>query len=108
MPAVDKTPAYTACMASSGKKCDICHLPSGDISKANVINVSKSAIGTHISHHGDYVTTDGSCDLYKPKPVITVTYRSVIDTVTTVVDKTVYDTTIIIDTAIKVQVLSWK
>jgi hypothetical protein len=40
--------------------------------------------------------------------VITVTYHSVIDTVTTVVDKTTYDTTIVIDTAIKVQILSWK
>jgi hypothetical protein len=109
MPALDKTPAYAACMASSATKCDICHLPSGDVSKANVINISKkNAIGTHISHHGDYVTTDNSCDLYKPKTVITVTYHSVIDTVTTVVDKTTYDTTIVIDTAIKVQILSWK
>lgn len=108
MPRVDSTAAYSACMASSAKKCDICHLPSSDVTKAYVINVSKSAIGTHVSHHGDYVTTDGTCDLYKPHTVLTITYHMVNDTTMTFVDNTTYDTTIVIDTAIKVQVLSWK
>jgi hypothetical protein len=108
MPAVNTTPAYTACMASSSKKCDICHLPGGDLSKANVINVSKSAIGTHVSHHGDYVTTDGSCDMYNPSTVITVTTKVVPDTTRHITDHSIYDTTLAIDTVIKVQFLSWK
>jgi hypothetical protein len=108
MPAVNATPAYTACMSSPGNKCDVCHLPGGDISKANVINVAKSAIGTHVSHHGDYITTDGTCDLYQPHDVITVSYHTVTDTTVVITDNTTYDTTIVIDTAVRVQVLSWK
>lgn len=108
MPAVNTTPAYTACMSSSAKKCDVCHLPGGDLSKANVINISKSAVDTHISHHGDYVTTDGSCDLYKPKTVKTITTKTVPDTTRYITNHTVYDTTLAIDTLIKVQFLSWK
>jgi hypothetical protein len=108
MPALNSTSAYTSCMASSAKKCDICHLPGGDISKANVLNVSKSAIGTHIGHHGDYVTTDNSCDLYKPKTVLTITYHTVWRTAHVMVDHSSYDTTLVIDTAVKVQVISWK
>ena len=108
MPDLHTTPAYTACMGSSAKKCDICHLPSMDVSKANVINVAKSAIGTHISHHGDYVTTDGTCDVYKPKTVITITYHMVADTTRNIANHTVYDTTIAIDTSVRVQILSWK
>jgi hypothetical protein len=108
MPAVNATPAYTACIASAAKKCDICHLPGGDVTKANVINIAKPSIGTHISHHGDYVTTDGTCDLYKPHDVITVTYHMELDTVRTITDNTIYDTTLVIDTAVRVQVISWK
>lgn len=108
MPALNTTAAYDACMSSSAKKCDICHLPSSDVSKANVINVSKSSIGTHVSHHGDYVTTDGTCDLYKPRSDTTVTHHSVADTTRVVTDRTVYDTLVSIDTLIKVKFLSWK
>jgi hypothetical protein len=108
MPDVDKTPAYTACMASSPKKCDVCHLPGSDVTKANVINISKSAIGTHITHHGDYVTTDGTCDIYKPKIKETISFRTVMDSTRTIVNKTTYDTTVVIDTMVKVQVLSWR
>lgn len=108
MPAVNATPAYTACMASSAHKCDVCHLPGGDVSKANVINISKSAIGTHIGHHGDYVTTDNSCDLYKPKTVVTISHHAVTRTAHVMVDHSTYDTTLVIDTAVKVQILSWK
>lgn len=108
MPVLNTTPAYAACMSSPGHKCDICHLPGGDVSKSNVINVAKSAIGTHVSHHGDYVTTDGTCDLYQPHDVITVSYRMVTDTTVVITDNTTYDTTIVIDTAVRVQVISWK
>ncbi len=108
MPALNTTPAYADCMSSSGKKCDICHLPDGDLSKANVIEVSKSSIDTHISHHGDYVTTDGTCDLYKPKAVLTITFKTVPDTSVHITDHTVYDTTFSVDTVIRVQFLSWK
>ncbi len=108
LPALNTTAAYTACMSSSGKKCDVCHLPGGDLKKANVINIAKSAIGAHITDHGDYVTTDGSCDVYKPKITIKVTSKSVIDTTRTIADLTTYDTTVVIDTLIKTQFLSWK
>ncbi|MBW8889368.1 MAG: hypothetical protein JF616_16555 [Fibrobacteres bacterium] len=108
MPQLDKTPAYSACMASSAKKCDICHLPSGDVTKANVISVSKSAISTHISHHGDYVSTDNTCDLYKPKVNLTITHHTVIDTTRNITDKTTYETAVVIDTTVKVQILSWR
>ena len=107
MPALNTTAAYAACQSGS-KKCDVCHLPGGDVSKANVINISKSAVDTHISHHGDYITTDGTCDIYKPVPVLTISYRTVTDTTRTVVDKTTYDTTVVIDTMVKVQILSWR
>jgi hypothetical protein len=108
MPALDMTPAYAACMGSSEKKCDVCHLPGGDISRKHTINISKSSVNTHISHHGDYVTTDGSCDLYESRTVTTVTYHLVTDTTRVITDNTTYDTTIAIDTAVKVQILSWK
>lgn len=108
MPILNTTAAYTSCMSSGGKKCDVCHLPGGDISKANVINIAKSAINTHVSHHGDYVTTDGSCDLYDPVTTTVVATRIVIDTIITVTDLTTYDTTIVVDTMVKVQILSWK
>jgi hypothetical protein len=108
MPDLNVTPAYIACFASGAKKCDVCHLPGGDVSKANVINIAKPAIGTHISHHGDYVTTDGSCDMYKPKTVKIITNKTVPDTLRVIVNRTTYDTTVTVDTAIKVQFLSWK
>jgi hypothetical protein len=108
MPALNRTPAYDACMGSSEKKCDVCHLPGGDITLRHWINISKSAVNTHISHHGDYVTTDGSCDLYKERTVTTVTYDLVTDTTWIITDNATYDTTLAIDTAVKVQILSWK
>jgi len=107
MPAVNTTPAYTACMASPGK-CEVCHLPGGDVTKANVLSLPHASIGSHISHHGDYVTTDHTCDLYKPKVNYTITHHMVIDSTRSIVDRTIYDTTLVIDTAVKVQILSWR
>ncbi len=108
MPDLNVTPAYIACFASAAKKCDVCHLPGGDATKSNVISISKSAINTHISHHGDYVTTDGTCDMYKA--VVTKTIASVSKTDTTRIIKldTTFVTAKVIDTAYKTQVLSWK
>jgi hypothetical protein len=108
MPALNTTPAYTACIGSSDSKCDVCHLPGGDVTRKHKINISKSAVNTHISHHGDYVTTDGTCDLYESRTVTTVTYQLATDTTRVITDNTTYDTTIAIDTAVKVQILSWK
>ncbi len=108
MPPLNSTPAYAACMGSAEKKCDICHVPSLDISKADVVSVSKPSIDTHFDHHGDYVTTDGTCDLYKPFITITLMPKSVKDTTLSIVDKSIYDTTVSIDTLFKVQILSWK
>lgn len=108
MPSLNATPAYTACFASSAHKCDVCHLPGGNVSNAHVINIAKPSIGTHVSHHGDYVTTDGTCDLYMPKTVNVYSTQTVIDTVVTVTDLSTYDTTMVVDTVVKVQILSWK
>ncbi len=108
MPDLDKTSAYAAWLASGVRRADICHLPGGDLTKANVITVDRSSVSTHISHHGDYVTTDGTCDLYKPKITKTVTYKTVTDTTKTVSYKTTIDTTVTLDTMFKVQILSWK
>ena len=107
MPAVNTTPAYTACMASAASKCDVCHLFGADVTTAVVVNQLKATIATgHGSHQGDYVTTDGTCDIYKPK--VTTTYVTQVDTLLTILDRTVYDTTVSVDTAVKVQILSWK
>ena len=108
MPDVDETPAYTACMSSSAKKCDVCHIPGGNPDNRHVISISKSAIHTHISHHGDYVTTDGTCDIYKPKSTRFIALTTFQDTTVVITDHTVYDTLAVIDTLAKVQILSWK
>jgi hypothetical protein len=108
MPALDATPAYHACMASSAINCNICHIPGGNPTNRHVINVNKHAIHTHISHHGDYVTTDGTCDIYNPRLDSTVTmvpFHQVVAFRDTLV---VYDTTYTTHTQAKVQVLSWK
>lgn len=106
MPAVNTTAAYTSCMASALPKCDVCHLPGGVVAAATVLNIAKGLIITHKTHVGDYVTTDGTCDLYKAKQ--TITFTMVPDTTTALVHHTVLDTTLAIDTAVKVQFLSWK
>jgi hypothetical protein len=108
MPTLNATAAYTACMSSGAKKCDVCHLPGGDITKANVINISKSAIGTHIGHHGDYVTTDGTCDIYQPQTTMHLSIRYGADTTFNITTNITYDTSMAIDTLVKVQVLSWR
>jgi hypothetical protein len=77
LPALKTTPAYASCMASTAKKCDVCHVPEGDAGKANVLNLLKALIATHNGHHGDYVTTDHTCDLYKPKTTISISYHTV-------------------------------
>lgn len=106
MPALNATPAYDACMNSSEKKCNVCHIPNGNPDNRHVIDVSKAAINTHVDHHGDYVTTDGTCDIYNPRKEPSIT--NVPDSTVTIVDKTVYDTVLVIDTVAKVQILSWK
>jgi hypothetical protein len=108
MPALNATPAYLACMASSGNKCDVCHIPGGNPSNRHVIEINKNAIHTHISHHGDYVTTDGTCDIYNPRIDSTVTTSTVNQLVTFRDTLVVYDTTYTTHTQAKVQVLSWK
>ncbi len=108
MPDLDKTAAYAAFMGSGAKKANICHLPGGDASKANVIDVAKSSIDMHIDHHGDYISTDGTCDIYKAKDVKTITSRTKIDTLRTIVQHNTYDSAFVLDTLTRVQVLSWK
>jgi hypothetical protein len=108
MPLLETTPPYEACISSPEKKCDICHLPGMDVSKAEVINIAKNAIDKHFTHHGDYMTTDGTCDMYKPEITLTIAMASVLDTLVTVKDLTLYDTALSVDTLVKVQILSWK
>lgn len=108
LPLIDVTPAYTACMASAGHKCEICHLTSSDVNSKMVVDVAKPSIWKHIVHHGDYVTTDGTCDIYNP--VLTPSYSTYnkIVTDTVVTPKITYSPTIAIDTLVKVEVLSWR
>lgn len=108
LPALNTTPAYAACMSKPGHKCDICHLTSSDVNSAFVIPVAKPSINTHISHHGDYVTTDGTCDIYKPKNIVHVTSRLSTDTLLTITSHITYDTTMTIDTLTRIKVLAWK
>ncbi len=109
MPLVDATPAYAACMASGAPTCTVCHVPGGVIASATVLSISKATIKpVHKSHQGDYVTTDGTCDLYKPHTITTFVMAPQNDTTRTIVNLTTYDTTVTIDTATKVQVISWK
>jgi hypothetical protein len=110
VPELDKQPAWTACMNSTQKFCDICHLPPGIPSKVipQSHNKNSGAIKTHIAHHGDYVSTDGTCDLFDPKVTLALSTRVMTDTALAIVDKTTYDTTVVIDTVVKVKILSWR
>lgn len=105
VPAVVTTPAYTACMSGPSASCSVCHLPGGVVASRMVLTISRGTISpVHGAHVGDYVTTDGTCDLYLPKVVTTV----VPETTLTVLNKTIYDTTVAVDTVVKVHILSWK
>jgi hypothetical protein len=108
MPPLDETPAYEACMSSGNRRCDVCHIPPGNPANRHVISISRNAVHTHISHHGDYVTTDGTCDIYNPRndTLTNVTQRVETRVETRVVF--VPDTTMNIDTITKIQVLSWR
>jgi hypothetical protein len=109
MPALTATPAYAACIASAATKCNVCHMLGGDVTTAGVLNVSKGFnLNSHNTHVGDYITTDMTCDMYKPVITQTITMLTRLDTTYTIVDKNVYDTTMVLDTAVKVQVLSWR
>ncbi len=108
MPALNEQPAYDACLASSAKKCDICHIPSGNPDNRHVQSVSKSAIDTHVDHHGDYVTTDGTCDMYDPVETLNITMVASAVTVVTYDTTAVFDTALVISERSKTQVLSWK
>lgn len=110
VPQLDKQPAWTACMNSTQKFCDICHYAPGNPGKVipQTHNKNSGAIKTHIVHHGDYVSTDGSCDLFDPKVTLAFSTRLLTDTARTIVDKTTYDTAVVIDTLVKVKILSWR
>jgi hypothetical protein len=106
-PALNTTAAYSACISGAPSTCRVCHLPfRPDTLNMVVLTQSKGLIPTHNSHLGDYITMDGTCDLYRK--VTTITYRSVLDTTYTIVDKNVYDSVAVVDTSVKVQVLSWR
>ena len=67
------------------------------------MNLSKGFIASHNTHQGDYV---GNCSLYDTTTVTTVTTK--LDTTYAIVNKTKYDSAVVIDTAVKVQILSWR
>jgi hypothetical protein len=107
MPALNTTAAYTSCMSGAPSTCQVCHLPSRPLLTGKmVLTHAKAVVGSHNSHLGDYVTLDGTCDLYDPDT--TYTPRSILDTTYAIVDKNVYDSVSVIDTSVKVQVLSWR
>ncbi len=108
MPALDQQPAYDACMASGNVQCQICHLPLGNVDNRRVVDVARPSVKTHIDHHGDYISTDGTCDMYDPVETITTTYVEVTETVT-VMDEVITEAEIEqIQERARVQVLSWK
>ena len=60
-----------ACMLIMGNqvtaksdKATICHLPAGDIEKANTLHVGQSAVPAHLAH-GDYL---GECMDHQEEP----------------------------------------
>jgi hypothetical protein len=109
IPAMGTTQAYQDCQSGS-KKCKLCHLPGGDPSKAHPITISKNAVKTHLNEHGDYIASDSDvdCDLYDPVTTYPIWYSTKVDTTRTIVDKTTYDTAIVVDTLVKIHILSWK
>ena len=110
LPPVRDQAAYLACMASAGKFCDLCHLPPGLPSHVipQTHNKNSGTFQAHLDHHGDYITTDKTCDLYEPKVTVSISHRTVTDTTRSIADKTIYDTSVVIDTVVKVQILSWR
>jgi hypothetical protein len=107
MPAVNTTSAYTSCMAGASPTCQVCHLPlrpnpSGRV----VLTHPKAVVGSHNSHIGDYISLDGTCDLYDT--TMTFSFHTKLDTTYAIVDKNIYDTVAVIDTLVKVQILSWR
>jgi hypothetical protein len=108
MPPLNTTPAYAACLSGSAKRCDVCHIPPGLFENRHVININKNSIDHHLDCHGDYVTTDGTCDLYQPREERRITWHSITVMDTALVDNTLYDTVVVIDTLARVRILSWK
>lgn len=108
-PAITATAAYAACMAGAPPTCRVCHLPMAPSPAGRlVVTQAKAWIASHNSHTGDYVTTDGTCDMYDTSQTQVISFHMKWDTTFVMVDKNVYDTTMVIDTAMKVQVLSWR
>jgi hypothetical protein len=108
-PNITTTAAYAACMAGAAPKCNVCHLPLAPSPNGRmVLNLAKGFIASHNTHKGDYLTTDGTCDMYDTTYASSITFHTVLDTTFTIVDKTLYDTNVVVDTAVKVQVLSWR
>ncbi len=108
MPPLSEQPAYDACMASAAVQCQICHLPPGNVENRQVIDVAKPSIRTHIDHHGDYVTTDGSCDMYDPVETTTTIYNTVTGTVTVMDTTSIFEEDLTISERSRVKILSWK
>jgi hypothetical protein len=107
MPGATTTAAYAACMSGGSGTCSICHLPAGNVAARMVLTIARGTIApVHGGHTGDYVTTDGTCDLYMTKYNTVTTTKP--DTAVTVVNKTYFDTTLAIDTLVKVHILSWR
>jgi hypothetical protein len=105
MPALNTTAAYSACLAlPAGTKCSVCHIPQSPFNLKNrtVLNISNGLIPSHAGHLGDYMGT--SCSQYDT----TLTAKTVPDSVWTVSSTTKYDTTVAVDTLVKVRILSWR
>ncbi len=108
MPALDAQPSYIAFLNASGVMAQICHLTSSDVNSRMVIGVSKNSVKHHVNHHGDYLTTDGTCDLYDPRTETSIAYVTKYDTTVTIDSVAIWDTVLTVSTKAKVQVLSWK
>lgn len=108
MPPLNTTAAYQACMSSSASTCSVCHIPLGNPANRHVITIGKPAIRPHFNHHGDYITTDGTCDIYEPK---LVTNTSISTSMVTRQDTTytaTSDTAFTITETARIKILSWR
>jgi hypothetical protein len=108
MPPLGNQSAYATCFSNGINECHVCHIPQGSVENRQVINLNKQIISSHLRCRGDYVTTDGTCDLYNPKQTITSHKKIRARTESNVTHSAISDTSSIAETWVNSQALSWK
>ena len=73
------TPIPPSALTNKGKKVNICHFPPGNTANVQQINISTSALSTHLTHHDDAFQINGVCPpLVCPPPPPTCTSPQVL------------------------------